>query len=76
MSVTPRDLARLATKTTQATEAQKKAVAKLAERDNLAADLADKGARYQDLADAMGITTDGVTYVLRKIRKGRADTDA
>lgn len=56
-----------------ATKAQADADAKLAKRDALATDLADAGATYQELAAAMGITVDGVTYVLRKVRRARAD---
>lgn len=47
----------------------------LAKRDDLAADLADKGASYADLAEVLGITQDGVTYVLRKVRRARASAD-
>jgi len=46
----------------------------LAKRDALAAELADGGASYADLAEVMGITPDGVTYVLRKVRRTRATT--
>lgn len=59
----------------QAAEAAKKAQdtadQKLAKRDTLATELADQGAKYADLANAMGITVDGVTYVLRKVRRAR-----
>lgn len=64
-------LERLKRATHRATMAQTKADAELAKRDDLATDLADRGARYSDLAAAMGITTDGVTYVLRKVRRAR-----
>lgn len=76
MSLTPSQinagLARLERKTTAARDAQTRADAKLTERDDLAADLAEKGIRYVDLASAMDITVDGVTYVLRKVRLRRA----
>lgn len=72
MSLTPAQLAggltRLAAKAKAARDAQAKADAKLEERNELAAKLADGGARYQDLATAIGITVDGVTYVLRRAR--------
>lgn len=71
-SQTNAELNRLARKTSQATDAQKKADQKLLERDEKAATLADQGVRYVDLAEAMGITVDGVTYVLRKVRQRRA----
>lgn len=75
MSLTPAKtsaaLTRLAGKTTKAKTAQEKAERALTERDELATDLADQGVRYQDLAEAMGITQDGVTYVLRKVRARR-----
>lgn len=71
-SQTNAELARLERKTQAARTAQEKADAKLQERDLKAADLADKGVRYQDLAKAMGITVDGVTYVLRKVRARRS----
>lgn len=61
-------LERLAKKAQAARDAQTKADLKLKERDAYAAELADNGIRYQDLAKAMGITVDGVTYVLRKVR--------
>ena len=61
-------LARLERKTKAARDAQAKADAKLRERDDYAHELANGGVRYQDLAAAMGITVDGVTYVLRKVR--------
>lgn len=48
-----------------------KAEESLAKRDDLAATLADKGASYADLAEVLGITQDGVTYVLRKVRRSR-----
>ena len=67
-------LTRLAGRTTKAAEAQKKADAALQARDELATDLADAGVRYQDLAEAMDITPDGVTYVLRKVRQRRFPT--
>jgi hypothetical protein len=63
---------RLEKATAAARTAQEKADQALAKRDDLATDLADKGATYQELADAMGITVDGVTYVLRKVRRARA----
>lgn len=65
-------LAKLERKTKAARDAQTKADTKLTERDELAADLAEKGIRYVDLASAMDITVDGVTYVLRKVRLRRA----
>lgn len=72
MSLTPTQLqsglARLATKAKAARDAQAKADTRLEERNELAAKLADGGARYQDLANAIGITVDGVTYVLRRAR--------
>lgn len=71
-SQTNAELNRLARKASQATDAQKKADQKLLERDEKAATLADQGVRYVDLAEAMGITVDGVTYVLRKVRQRRA----
>ena len=71
-SQTNAELGRLERKSAKARDAQKKADAALQDRDAKAADLADKGVRYQDLAKAMGITVDGVTYVLRKVRRARA----
>lgn len=65
-------LAKLERRTAKARTAQEKADAALLDRDELATDLADQGVRYQDLATAMGITPDGVTYVLRKTRARRA----
>lgn len=53
-------------------KAQKTADEKLARRDTIALELADAGTTYADLAGAMGITPDGVTYVLRKVRSRRA----
>ena len=80
MSLTPTqqstELARLERKAKAARDAQAKADAKLQERDDKAADLADAGLRYQDIASAIGITVDGVTYILRKVRKRRAQTTA
>lgn len=55
-----------------AVDAQAVADEKLNRRDDIAADLADRGVKYADLAEAMGITVDGVTYVLRKVRARRA----
>jgi hypothetical protein len=54
--------------------AQTVAEEKLEKRDLIALELADRGVKYLVLAAAMGITTDGVTYVLRKVRKGRTDS--
>lgn len=72
MSLTPAQLqsglARLTAKSKAARDAQAKADTRLEERNTLAASLADKGVRYQDLANAIGITVDGVTYVLRRAR--------
>jgi hypothetical protein len=70
--MTPAEKKRLEKATEAARTAQEKADAALAKRDDLATDLADAGATYQELADAMGITVDGVTYVLRKVRRARA----
>lgn len=64
-------LAKLERHTAKAKTAQEKADQALQTRDDLATDLADQGVRYQDLATAMGITPDGVTYVLRKVRRRR-----
>lgn len=69
--MTPAEKTRLEKATAAATKAQADADAKLAKRDDIATDLADAGATYQELADAMGITVDGVTYVLRKVRRAR-----
>ena len=55
-----------------ARKAQETADAKLARRDAMAAELADAGTNYRALAAAMGITVDGVTYVLRKVRRAQA----
>lgn len=63
--------AALKRKTDAAKNAQAKADQALASRDDLATDLADKGVTYGALAEAMGITVDGVTYVLRKVRRAR-----
>lgn len=68
----PAEKKRLEKATEKARTAQDKADAALAYRDDLATDAADDGATYQELADAMGITVDGVTYVLRKVRRARA----
>lgn len=68
MSLTIRQLVQ-ATKAAQ--KAQTEADEKLTRRDQIAADLADQGETYAALAQAMGITVDGVTYVLRKVRKAR-----
>ncbi len=62
--------------TDRAQRDKERAAASLEKRDLLAADLADKGASYSDLAEAMGITQDGVTYVLRKVRAARASVNA
>lgn len=70
--MTPAETKRLEKATEQARTAQEKADAALAKRDDLATDLADQGATYAELATAMGITVDGVTYVLRKVRRARA----
>jgi DNA-directed RNA polymerase specialized sigma24 family protein len=43
----------------------------LQKRDAAALSLANRGHHYQELAEAMGITVDGVTYVLRKARKAQ-----
>lgn len=76
MSLTPSQtnaaLAKLERKAAKARADQAKADASLAERDDYSATLADKGVKYADLATAMGITVDGVTYVLRKVRQRRA----
>lgn len=69
--MTPAETKRLEKATEAAKKAQVDADARLAKRDDLATDLADAGATYQELADAMGITVDGVTYVLRKVRRQR-----
>lgn len=65
-------LKRLAEASAMARQVQAEADARLAKRDEMAADLADQGVKYADLAQAMGITPDGVTYVLRKVRQRRA----
>jgi hypothetical protein len=70
-SQTQAALAKLERRTEDAKKAQALADAKLAERDELATTLADRGVKYADLAAAMGITVDGVTYVLRKVRRAR-----
>lgn len=49
--------------------AQQRADQALAKRDQLAAKAAGEGVTYGALATAMGITVDGVTYVLRKVRR-------
>lgn len=54
-------------------KAQGAAEQKLARRNAIAAELADAGVKYDDLAKAMGITPDGVTYVLRKVRATRKE---
>lgn len=66
------DRERLEKATAAHTTAQEKADAALNKRDGIAADLADKGATYAVLAAAMGISVDGVTYVLRKVRRARS----
>lgn len=75
MSLTPSQtnaaLAKLERKAAKARADQAKADASLAERDDYSATLADQGVKYADLAAAMGITVDGVTYVLRKVRQRR-----
>lgn len=65
-------LKRLQEESAMARQVQAEADSRLAKRDETAADLADQGVKYADLAKAMGITPDGVTYVLRKVRKRRA----
>ena len=70
--MTPAEKKRLEKATEAARKAQADADAKLEKRDNLATDAADDGATYQELAECMGITVDGVTYVLRKVRRARA----
>ncbi len=55
----------------EAREAQTGADDRMAERNALAAKLADSGVKYAALASAMGITVDGVTYVLRRVRRAR-----
>jgi DNA-binding CsgD family transcriptional regulator len=56
-------------KATEAAEkARQGAEDKLARRDSIALALADQGVTYAELAKAMNITPDGVTYVLRKVR--------
>lgn len=65
------DRRKLTTATERAQRDKVKAEESLAKRDDLAADLADKGASYADLAEVLGITQDGVTYVLRKVRRAR-----
>lgn len=77
MSMTPAQirsgLDRLARKASAAAKAKAKATDTLRERDQLAAELADAGVKWADLATAMGITVEGVTYVLRKMRRGTTD---
>lgn len=70
--MTPTERRRLIAATERATAAQEKADDLLNKRDDVAADLAAKGATYAELAACMGITVDGVTYVLRKVRARRA----
>lgn len=65
-------LDRLERRAKAARQAQEKADKALADRDDLAAKLADQGVKYADLAKAMDITVDGVTYVLRKVRLRRS----
>lgn len=62
---------RLTKATTAAQTANQKAEDALAKRDAIAVQAADAGVTYARLAEAMGITVDGVTYVLRKVRRAR-----
>lgn len=72
--MTAAERAKLIEQTKRAATAKEKADQALAKRDELATDLADAGATYAELAECMGITVDGVTYSLRKVRRARAAT--
>jgi hypothetical protein len=70
--MTPTERRHLIEASERATRASEKAAELLAKRDALATELADKGAKYAELAECMGITPDGVTYVLRKVRRANS----
>lgn len=74
--MTPTERRNLIEQTERARRARDKADAELAKRDNLATDLADAGTTYAELAECMGITPDGVTYTLRKVRRARTLAEA
>lgn len=68
----PNTLTRLETLARSVRKAEGKAADDLVKRDDLALDLAGDGITYAELAKAMGISEDGVTYALRKARARRA----